>query len=440
MDHFSISFSTPDEGHQPLASLVGLIDSPPELEIRYPAQMGFQARAPIATPMDQAHAFQPATWRQVFEQSRFPLSSDNSQTSQSHRQTSNSNTIMASIMGRHDIAAFRDTVCSYLRLTSGLWTELYNPREDSTAHHLLKRYLCQEYGRLPPDLWDLLKELRDQYDFENSRYDCIDFISSLPTPAALFPQSLASSGSEERDFWGTSSWTAPRALEASSSRAAPMSSPGSGREVQTRSTTSVPAANGRRRFQSPSHQRARGRAPKGVVFRCSYEGCRHDDFRNAGNIMNHISKCHAESPLVHQHPATFMVPASSPQPSNQGDATTSVVTNASDPTFIRRRLSQEYDGSDDGTAAAGDDGVRDIGDIAFTAEQDELQVHVVQGVMGEGSPGATGTSGLESSSLLEAFTFVEGIQGSSHYPPQHEVRYGQLQIMEDRRWETGRRG
>ncbi|OAL17272.1 hypothetical protein AYO22_11837 [Fonsecaea multimorphosa] len=445
-----MSFSTPDEGHLSQAPLVGrMIDSPSsELEIRYPAPIGFQQSDSITTPMNPVNAFPQATWLQLLEQSRVDCPSDPSQTALSRHQTSNSNLIIATLVGRPDIAAFRDTVCSYLRLTSGLWTELYKPREYTTAHRLLTRYLSQQYGRLPPDLWRLINELRDQFDFEQSRYECIDIISSIPTPPNMFTHGLALSGGDGPDLRGPHGWATPRSLEASSSRAAQMPSPGPGPDSQTRPTTPVSVANGRRRLQSPPHQEARdkGRAPRGKRYKCPYMNCRHDAFRNAGNFTNHMRRLHAESEYGNRPPADFLVPDSSPQPSNQGDTTSSVITNVSDSPLTRRRLSDESAASEDGMTTAGDDRVRDIGDIAFTAEQDKFHIGMGQGVFDQGSPEVPVTSRLESSSLLEAFRFVptnySALQMSqcdrkqgSHYPPQDEVRYGQFQIMEEQAWQ-----
>ncbi|OAG36785.1 hypothetical protein AYO21_09058 [Fonsecaea monophora] len=398
MEQFRISFSTPNDAIQPLAMLTGrMIDSPSsELEIRYPVQMGNQTHRPVATPMGPAYAFQQATWSPLFDQSRIGFANNNSQTSLSHRQTSNSHAILATIIGRQDIAIFRDTVCSYLRLTSALWTELYNPREYSTAHHLLTRYLCQEYGRLPPDLWRLVNELRDQYDFEHSRFECIDIISSIPIPPDLISGGLEATGHGGRDF------------------------------VQV--LVKVVKQDPRRQFRW------------------------HDAFRNAGNFSNHMRNCHAESEYRNRNPAEFLVPDSSPQPSNQGDTTSSVVTSASDSPLTQRRLSQESYGGGNEISNARQDGVRYAGDFTFTTGHNGFQISMSQGVFDESSPGPSGPSGLSTTSLLEALSFDPSNPGSrlvtsqhernheSCYPLKDEAEYGQFQMMEDQRWKTRRRG
>ncbi|KIW82606.1 hypothetical protein Z517_05633 [Fonsecaea pedrosoi CBS 271.37] len=454
MEQFRISFSTPNDALQPLAMLTGrMIDSPSsELEIRYPVQMGNQTHRPVTTPMGPAYAFQQATWSPLFDQGRIGFASDNSQTSLSHRQTSNSHAILATIIGRRDIAIFRDTVCSYLRLTSALWTELYNPREYSTAHHLLTRYLCQEYGRLPPDLWRLVNELREQYGFEHSRFECIDIISSIPTPPDLISGGLEAAGHGVRDFGDSCNRPVPRASEGNSSLASHVSSPGPGPGSQTRSTTPVSMVGGRKKFQSPTYQRAKGRAPKGERYKCPYMNCRHDAFRNAGNFSNHMRNCHAESEYRNRNPAEFLVPDSSPQPSNQGDTTSSVVTSASDSPLTQRRLSQESYGGENEISNAGQDGVRYAGDFTFTTDHNGFQISMSQGVFDESSPGPSGSSGLSTTSLLEAFSFDPSNPGSrlvtsqhernheSCYPLKDEAEYGQFQMMEDQRWKTRPRG
>ncbi|KIW91125.1 uncharacterized protein Z519_08019 [Cladophialophora bantiana CBS 173.52] len=452
MDQFGFPFSTPHADHQSLAPPVGRVihSSTSELEIRYPDQLGLHSHGAIATPMDPAHAFRQPTWSQHLEQTPVSFLSDDSQTSLSHHETSN--TLMAAILSRPDIAAFRDTVCSYLRLTSGLWAELYKPREYSTAHHLLTRCLSQKYGRLPPDLWRLINELRDHHDFEHSRYDYIDIISSIPTPKNQFPNHLAPSAYEGRAFSGSCSWSVPRPPEESSPLVGQISSPVPGPVGQTRCTTPVFTANGRRRFQTSSNPRKKGRAPKGERYKCPYTNCRHDAFRNAGNFSNHMRNCHAESEYRNQHPADFLVPDSSPQLSNQGDTTSSAVTNASDSPLTRRRLSEESGTNEDGAATADDEDVRDIGDIIFPAEQDEFQTSMSQGMFSQGAPGAPVTGGIACGSLLEAFRFVpanyqaqhhamsQGLNDMPRSSPREDIEFSQLQIMNEQEWDTRRRG
>ncbi|KAH0843252.1 hypothetical protein FOPE_08095 [Fonsecaea pedrosoi] len=420
MEQFRISFSTPNDAIQPLAMLTGrMIDSPSsELEIRYPVQMGNQTHRPVATPMGPAYAFQQATWSPLFDQSRIGFANNNSQTSLSHRQTSNSHAILATIIGRQDIAIFRDT----------------------------------EYGRLPPDLWRLVNELRDQYDFEHSRFECIDIISSIPIPPDLISGGLEATGHGGRDFGDSCNRPVPRASEGNSSLASHVSSPGPGQGSQTRSTTPVSMVGGRKKFQSPTYQRAKGRAPKGERYKCPYMNCRHDAFRNAGNFSNHMRNCHAESEYRNRNPAEFLVPDSSPQPSNQGDTTSSVVTSASDSPLTQRRLSQESYGGGNEISNARQDGVRYAGDFTFTTGHNGFQISMSQGVFDESSPGPSGPSGLSTTSLLEALSFDPSNPGSrlvtsqhernheSCYPLKDEAEYGQFQMMEDQRWKTRRRG
>ncbi|EXJ71324.1 uncharacterized protein A1O5_05130 [Cladophialophora psammophila CBS 110553] len=166
-----------------------------------------------------------------------------------------------------------------------------------------------------------------------------------------------------------------------------------------------------------------------------------------------MRNCHAESEYRNRHPADFLVPDSSPQLSNQGDTTSSVVTNASDSPLTRRRLSEESGTNEDGAATADDEDVRDIGDIVFPAEQDEFQASMGKGMFSEGTPGAPATSGLACGSLLEAFRFVPpnyqaqhnvmsqgGLNDMPRFSPRDDVGFGQLQIMNEQGWNTRRRG
>ncbi|OCT52061.1 hypothetical protein CLCR_08588 [Cladophialophora carrionii] len=312
--------------------------------------------------------------------------------------------VFQSILTHPDIANHRDGVCSYLRIPSGLWTELYKPQVSEHVHYLLTDCLARNYGRLPDDLRILINELRDLPEFPHLRAYLVNVIMST-VPQQVPPK--IPSVSSGQDVSATVSHSVGSDFDRSgeTSPILVISSPRTAQSGRTAVTPPLSVGNARSTPQTP-FQRAKGRAPRGERYKCPYTNCKHEPFRNAGNFNNHMRSCHAESPYRNQHPSDFLIPDLSPQPSIQGDAMSSAATNSSGSPLSHRRPSQDF----------GNPEVADIGDRnalesvgnneVFHAGHIGLQAGVARGGLDHADPQEEQvTSGLVNSSLLEGFTF-----------------------------------
>ncbi|EXJ59028.1 hypothetical protein A1O7_06459 [Cladophialophora yegresii CBS 114405] len=314
-------------------------------------------------------------------------------------------TAFRSILSHPDIAIHRDGVCSYLRIPTGLWNELYNPQVSEHVHHLLTECLARNYGTLPDDLRIVINELRDLPEFPHLQAHLVHVTmsavpeqdhpqtQSVPSGQDLRPTINHSGGSD----FDRSGETSPGVV---------ISSPRTAQSGQTAVTTPLSMGNARSTPQTP-FQRTKGRAPRGKRYKCPYTNCKHEPFRNAGNFNNHMRSCHAESPYRNQHPSDFLVADLSPQHSIQGDTMSSAVTNSSGSPLSHRRPSREF-----GNGEALDIGDRNtlegVGHNAvYPASHAGLEASVTRGDPNHADPQeAQVTSGLVNSSLLEGFTFI----------------------------------
>ncbi|KIW67631.1 hypothetical protein PV04_06868 [Phialophora macrospora] len=422
-------------------------------------QNAHHPRAPLhntgATQLDSAFQVQQSALPQYFHQApSVDLLGNGSQAQAFCAQDHAWHHLLRSILAHPDIATYRDGVCNYLRIPLGLWIELYKPQVPDHVHQMLTDCLALNYGRLPDDLGILIKELRDHIDFPHLQTHLINVImSTVPqrdpphTPSGSSGQDVRPMGSRRlgRDF-DESEETSPTLV---------IPSPRTAQSGRTAVTTPLFTGNARSTPQSP-FQRKKRRAPRGERYKCPYTNCKHEPFRNAGNFINHMRNCHAESPYRDQDPSDFLIPDLSPQPSVQGDVMSSAATNADDSPLSYCRSSQEFG---NGEIAGGGDGsaqwLESIRDgVLIHASHTGFQACIMRGGLNHAdSREGQVTSGLANSSLLESFRFSPnshqlqldialdgGPDDTTRLSPAEvgPVGFYDFQIMERHRYSDGR--
>lgn len=219
-----------------------------------------------------------------------------------------------------DIGRYRDSVCQYLKVPSDLWFALFCCRVPSTAQTILSHHLMQVYGSLPAGLWQRLVALRSDPHFDYLQEDLVCMVSAIPVS-----QLHSRSGSDASPFDQSS----PENIRSVGTiQPSPVQSPGDTTPwpvldvaIQTQpSTTVAPVSTVRRHTNSRnpySKEKGKGRAPDGQRYFCPEPGCPHPPFKNAGNYLIHMWRCHPEYPK--RDPA-FALRC---MPSNEADETIS---------------------------------------------------------------------------------------------------------------------
>ena len=431
-----------DEDHRPQLPLAErVIDvSSPDQDVRYASQPRTHPHKAVATHTDPAVLFQHSTSSQHFNQPTQPSFSNFSPRQSLENQ--NANHLLTRILSHFQIAIYRDGVCNYLRLTVNLWEELYNAPFPSSDHHFLQHCLSERYGKLPADLWGLINKLREQHDFRHLQDHFVNVISSRVTPRNPPQTPLGPSAFARRSIGSHGAGSAFSQSGDTSPILFRISSPVMGQGSQTTVTTPLSAGDTTGKPQTP-YRRTKGRAPGGRRYKCPYTNCKHEPFRNAGNFNNHMRSCHAESVYRNQDPAEFLLPDLSPQPSNQGDWTSSVGTNASNSPLDQQRLFHES-GIDSGMAV--DQNVFEgMGDMLYFAGQDMFTANTVQSMFDHGSTQELpnplvegfGSGSTNHEVQLDTMTADSPNDVPRSSPADEEpVGFGQFQMIEQRRRST----
>lgn len=442
-----------DHQSQPLQPGTAIDHPLTGLQIRSPGAQRLPPQRPTSIPAEPAFHIGESNHPQYLDhRSRRSISNSEFQSFQPENRSSNE--LLAALLNHPDIATYKERVCNYLGLvTPSLWAELYRPEIATPVHRRLTRCLSQEWGELPPDIWRLVSHLRAQPDFGLLQHRLVHAITScLPQHPPQTP--VWNHGYETRSLEDHGAGpTVHRSADASPILFR-ISTPALEQGRQT-NTMAMTAGNLRSKSQSPYQRtRTKGRAPKGEVYKCPYKNCKHEPFRNAGNFNNHMRNAHAESEYRNRHPSEFLMPDASPQPSNQGDGTSSAATNASDSPLATRRTSQELAPADM-LATVNPEGFGNIGYDMFHPSQEEIQARIIQEPFENEDfrePGVVSAHG--SDLLLEGFRYARRAQQDRQDVLQDDrvfeppllsppgagpVGFGQFQQMEEQGWCSSRK-
>lgn len=260
-------------------------------------------------------------------------------------QTRALNDILTPLLQHHDTPSFREVISTYLRLPVNLWQALRQLRESNFAHEVLRDNLSRE-------LWQLLVKLRDDIHFDHLQPLVV---ASFAEHASFMAATTATTSQNHSRSASGASWyeggkpqmgngASRPALHPSHATSPSLSgfqfSSPVGQE-HTRSVTpvSIVYSSSRNTSRSPWRNK-KGKAPAGQRYVCPLPNCTKTGFKNVGNYINHMLRLHAGYPR--HDPETSLQPESSPPLDNGDEFVSPSATTASSSPLLVRHLSQDW--------------------------------------------------------------------------------------------------
>jgi hypothetical protein len=307
-------------------------------------------------------------------------------------QTRALNDILTPLLQHQDTPSFREVISTYLRLPVNLWQALRQLRESSFAHEVLRDNLSRE-------LWQLVVKLRDDVHFEHLQPHVV---ATFAEYASFMPATTTKSQNHSRSASGASWYEGGKhqkgngasrpALHPSHATSPSLSgfqfsSPA--QQEQTRSVTpvSIVYSSSRNTSRSPWRNK-KGKAPAGQRYVCPLPNCTKTGFKNVGNYINHMLRLHAGYPR--HDPETSLQPESSPPLDNGEEFVSPAATTSSSSPILVRHLSQDWGSFGDVHSSFGLDELNPTASMNGRASDANLDHFDLSGSLASGSGGIGG--------------------------------------------------